>query len=71
VPGGNIGPIAPRLERLDAEQDREGAGGITPLESNALGLRDATLRPGPAFADVRPWWEKTVRAGATLAPAHW
>ena len=33
-------------ERL-AEQDREGAGGITPLESNALGLRDATLRPGP------------------------
>ena len=45
-------------ERL-AEQDREGAGGITPLESNALGLRDATLRPGPAFADVRPWPEKT------------
>ena len=42
-----------------AEQDREGAGGITPLESNALGLRDATLRPGPAFADVRPWPEKT------------
>jgi hypothetical protein len=29
------------------------------LESNALGLRDATLRPGPAFADVRPWPEKT------------
>src|SRR4029078_5896613 len=40
-------------ERL-AEQDREGAGGITPLESNALGLRYATLRPGPAFAEVRP-----------------
>ena len=59
MPGGNIGPIAPCLERLDTEQDREGAGGITPLESNALGLRDATLRPGPAFADVRPWPEKT------------
>ena len=43
--GNNIGPIAPRLERLDGEQDREGAGGITPLESNALGLRDAMLRP--------------------------
>ncbi len=25
-----------------------------PLESNALGLRYATLRPGPSFADVRP-----------------
>ena len=59
MPDGNTGPIAPRLERLDTEQDREGAGGITPLESNALGLRDAMLRPGPAFADVRPWPEKT------------
>ena len=59
MPGGNIGPIAPCLERLDTEQDREGAGGITLLESNALGLRDATLRPGPAFADVCPWPEKT------------
>ena len=29
------------------------------MKSNALGLRDATLRPGPAFADVRPWPEKT------------
>src|SRR3954466_6325053 len=44
-------------ERL-AEQDRDGAGGITPLESNALGLRYATLRPGPAFADARPEREK-------------
>ena len=40
-------------ERL-AEQDREGAGGITPLESNALGLRYAILRPGPTFAKARP-----------------
>jgi hypothetical protein len=28
--------------------------GIVPLESNALGLRFATLRPGPSFAEVRP-----------------
>ncbi len=28
--------------------------GIVPLESNALGLRYATLRPGPSFAEVRP-----------------
>src|SRR3954462_3957237 len=42
------------LQERIAAQDREGAGGITPLESNALGLRYATLRPGPAFADARP-----------------
>ena len=29
------------------------------MKSNAPGLRDATLRPGPAFPDVRPWPEKT------------
>src|SRR3954465_9940249 len=45
-------------ERL-SEQDREGAGGITPLESNALGLRYATLRSGPAFAEARPEREET------------
>ena len=28
--------------------------GIVPLASNALGLRYATLRPGPSFAEVRP-----------------
>ena len=59
VPDGNTVPLARRLERLDTEQDREGAGGITPLESNALGLRDAALWPEPAFADVCPWPEKT------------
>src|SRR5919112_882453 len=42
------------LQERIAEQDREGAGGITPLESNALGLRYAPLRPGPAFAEARP-----------------
>ena len=46
------------LQERIAEQNREGAGGITPLESNALGLRYATLRPGPAFAQVRPEREK-------------
>ena len=34
-----------------AEPDERG---IVPLESNALGLRYATLRPGPEFARVRP-----------------
>src|SRR5215211_5064155 len=42
------------LQERIAKQDREGAGGITPLESNTLGLRYATLRPGPAFAEARP-----------------
>jgi hypothetical protein len=46
------------LQERIAEQDRDGAGGITPLESNALGLRYATLRPGPAFAEARPEHEK-------------
>src|SRR3954470_19980244 len=46
------------LQERIAEQNREGAGGITPLESNALGLRYATLRPGPAFAQARPEHEK-------------
>ena len=46
------------LQERIAEQDRDGAGGITPLESNALGLRYATLRPGPAFAEARPEREK-------------
>ena len=42
------------LQERIAEQDREGAGGITPLESNALGLRYATLRPGPAWRRPAP-----------------
>src|SRR5215211_6817566 len=46
------------LQERIAAQDRDGAGGITPLESNALGLRYATLRPGPAFAEARPEHEK-------------
>ncbi len=41
-------------EHLAMHRD-EGAGrGITPLESNALGLRYATLNPGPAFSEIRP-----------------
>src|SRR5919202_1260619 len=43
------------LAKYLAEHRDEGEGrGITPLESNALGLRYATLRPGPAFAEIRP-----------------
>ena len=49
------------LQERIAEQDREGAGWITPLESNALGLRYATLRPGPAFAEVRPERARKLR----------
>jgi superfamily II DNA or RNA helicase len=41
-------------EHLAAHRDEGEGRGITPLESNALGLRYATLRPGPAFAQVRP-----------------
>ena len=42
------------LQEKIAAQEQAGAGGITPLESNALGLRYATLRPGPVFAEARP-----------------
>jgi hypothetical protein len=42
-----------------AEHRDEGEGrGITPLESNALGLRYATLKPGPAFVEIRPEHEE-------------
>jgi len=42
------------LARYLEEHRDEGEGrGITPLESNALGLRYATLKPGPAFAELR------------------
>src|SRR5688572_30729432 len=67
------------LQERIAEQDRDGAGGITPLESNALGLRYATLRPGPAFAEGSPPRARegpngadrpALRAGAAPAPAH-
>ena len=40
------------LDQL-AERGPRGEG-IVPLESNALGLRYATLRPGPSFAAARP-----------------
>ena len=50
------------LQERIAEQDRDGAGGITPLERNALGLRYATLRPGPAFAEVCPIARKPRRS---------
>ncbi len=40
------------LDQLAERGPREG--GIVPLESNALGLRYATLKPGPSFAAARP-----------------
>jgi hypothetical protein len=36
-------------EQLAAHQDEGEGRGITPLESNALGLRFATVKPGPNF----------------------
>jgi hypothetical protein len=42
------------LPHLAAHRTEGEGRGITPLESNALGLRYATLRPGPAFAAARP-----------------
>jgi len=41
-------------EYLAMHRDEGEGRGITPLESNALGLRYATLRPGPAFDELRP-----------------
>ena len=41
-------------EHLAAHRDEGEGRGITPLESNALGLRFAMLRPGPVFDEVRP-----------------
>jgi hypothetical protein len=38
---------------LAAHRDEGEGRGITPLESNALGLRYATLRPGPGFGETR------------------
>jgi hypothetical protein len=41
-------------EHLAAHRDEGEGRGITPLESNALGLRYATLKPGPTFEEARP-----------------
>ncbi|HEX2136164.1 MAG TPA: DEAD/DEAH box helicase family protein [Microvirga sp.] len=51
-------------QHLAAHRDEGEGRGITPLESNALGLRYATLKPGPAFAEVRPEREAIRPAGA-------
>lgn len=40
-------------KHLAAHRDEGEGRGITPLESNALGLHYATLRPGPAFTGAR------------------
>ena len=49
-------------EHLAAHQDEGEGRGITPLESNALGLRYATLKPGPDLGESCP--------GRTPAPAQ-
>jgi hypothetical protein len=41
-------------KHLAAHRDEGEGRGITPLESNALGLRYATLKPGPVFDEARP-----------------
>jgi superfamily II DNA or RNA helicase len=47
------------LSEYLAEHGNKGGGrGITPLESNAIGLRYTTLKPGPAFAEIRPEHEE-------------
>jgi hypothetical protein len=52
-------------EHLAAHRDEGEGRGITPLESNALGLRYATLNPGPAFDEARP-----RRTAAPASPAE-
>lgn len=49
------GPEVPAwlAEQLAQHQDEGEGRSITPLESNALGLRYATVRPGPDFAQPR------------------
>ncbi len=64
------------LDQLAERGPRED--GIVPLESNALGLRYATLKPGPSFAAARPENEEpqtellrpTVTGRAALQAAH-
>jgi hypothetical protein len=51
-------------EQLAAHRDEGQGRGITPLESNALGLRFATLKPGPDFRQSAP-----SRAPSNAAPA--
>jgi superfamily II DNA or RNA helicase len=58
------------LAKYLAEHQDEGEGrGITPLESNALGLRFATLNPNPAFARARPEHEAAPPSEATERPS--
>ncbi len=56
-------------QQLAMHQDEGEGRGITPLESNAIGLRYMTLRPGPGFAQARAAHElaQTARAEAPSA----
>jgi hypothetical protein len=51
-------------EQLALHQDEGEGRGITPLESNAIGLRYMTLRPGPGFAQARAGHESAQNTGA-------
>lgn len=57
-------------EHLAAHQDEGEGRGITPLESNALGLRYATLKPGRPFAQVRPEREAAHHGAETPSAAE-
>jgi superfamily II DNA or RNA helicase len=51
---------------LAAHRDEGEGRGITPLESNALGLRYATLKPGPVFEEAR--WERKADQAHLIEP---
>jgi hypothetical protein len=53
-------------EHLAAHRDEGEGRGITPLESNALGLRYATLKPGPGFEEARR--ERKADQGHLIEP---
>jgi hypothetical protein len=55
--------------QLAAHQDEGEGRGITPLESNALGLRYATVRPGPDFAQPQRSDAGAAQASLTEPPS--
>ena len=48
-------------EHLAIHRDEGEGRGITPLESNALALRYATVKPGPVFEEARPRTTRPTR----------
>ena len=57
------------LQERIAAQDREGAGGITPLESNALGLRYATCGSDPPLRRLARTRRGASRADRSISLA--